>query len=98
MGKFVNCDRYQAFLLPPDLWDWMPEDDLAHFVIEAVDRLDLVAFKVNHRWRGAVPSADDAGVVDLLQCHRDFFEPPERAGDAPGYRGSLCVGERASGP
>jgi hypothetical protein len=23
--------------LPPDLRDWVPEDDLVHFVIEAVD-------------------------------------------------------------
>ena len=38
MSKFVDCERDQAFLLPPDLRDWIPEDDLAHFVIEAVDR------------------------------------------------------------
>jgi hypothetical protein len=36
MSKFVECARDQAFLLPPDLRDWVPEDDLAHFVIEAV--------------------------------------------------------------
>ncbi len=47
MSKFVDCERDQAFLLPPDLRDWIPEDDLAHFVIEAVDRVPLSAFKVN---------------------------------------------------
>ena len=31
----------QAFLLPPDLRDWIPEDDLAHFVIEAVERVEM---------------------------------------------------------
>ncbi len=36
MNKFVDCERDLAFLLPPDLRDWIPEDDLAHFVIEAV--------------------------------------------------------------
>ncbi len=36
MSNFVDCERDQAFLLPPDLRDWIPEDDLAHFVIEAV--------------------------------------------------------------
>ncbi len=30
MSNFVECDREQAFLLPPDLRDWVPEDDLAH--------------------------------------------------------------------
>lgn len=38
-----------AFLLPPGLRDWILEDDLVHFVIEAVERVDMVAFKVNHR-------------------------------------------------
>ena len=49
MSKFVEFDREQAFLLPPDLRDWIPENDLAHFVIEAVERVDLGAFKLNHR-------------------------------------------------
>jgi len=38
MSNFVDFDRDQAFLLPPDLRDWIPEDDLAYFVIEAVER------------------------------------------------------------
>ena len=40
-------------LLPPDLREWVPEDDLVHFVIEAVDRLPLESFRVNHRGTGA---------------------------------------------
>ena len=43
----MDCDREQAFLLPPDLRDWIPTDDLGHLVIEAVERVDLGAFKVN---------------------------------------------------
>jgi len=31
MIRFVACDRSQPFLLPPDLRDWVPPDDLAHF-------------------------------------------------------------------
>ena len=30
----------------------MPEGDLIHFVIEAVDRLPLESFRVNHRGSG----------------------------------------------
>ena len=47
MSKFFDCERNQAFLLPPDLRDWIPEDDLAHFVIEAVERVEMSALKVN---------------------------------------------------
>ncbi len=48
MSRLVDCARDHAFLLPPDLRDWIPDDDLAHFVIEAVERVDMSAFKVNH--------------------------------------------------
>jgi len=34
--RFVSVDRNQRMLLPPDLREWVPEDDLVHFVIEAV--------------------------------------------------------------
>lgn len=53
MSKFIDFERDQAFLLPPDLRDWIPEDDLAHFVIEAVDGVAMSAFKVNHRGTGS---------------------------------------------
>jgi hypothetical protein len=38
-------------LLPPDLRDWVAEDDLVHFVIAAVERLPLSRFAVNERGR-----------------------------------------------
>ena len=39
--NILSCDRDQPLLLPPDLRDWLPEDHLAWFVIEAVEELDL---------------------------------------------------------
>jgi len=39
-------------LLPPDLRDWVDEDDLVHFVIAAVDRLPLSHFHVNYKGTG----------------------------------------------
>ena len=50
MSNFRPYDRGQQLLLRQDLREWVPEDDLAHFVVEAVERLDIGAFKVN--WRG----------------------------------------------
>jgi hypothetical protein len=37
--RFKNADRNTPLLLPPDLRDWVAEDNLVHFVIQAVDRL-----------------------------------------------------------
>ena len=50
--RFKNIDRNTPMLLPPDLRDWVAEDDLVHFVIGAVERLPLSAFAVNHKGCG----------------------------------------------
>ncbi len=52
MSNFVPYNREQAFLLPPDLKAWLPEDDLAHFVVAAVERVPLAAFAVADRAGG----------------------------------------------
>jgi len=49
MTTYVPFDRSQPFLLPPDLKDWIPADDVAHFVVAAVDRVRLGVFRVNGR-------------------------------------------------
>jgi transposase len=50
--RFVNIDRDTPLLLPPDLRDWVPADHLAHFVLDAVEALDLRQVKVNTRGTG----------------------------------------------
>ena len=69
MSKFIDCDRDQAFLLPPDLRDWIPEDDLAHFVIEAVERVEMSAFKVNHRGTGSAQYHPRMMLALLIYCY-----------------------------
>jgi len=53
MSHFVEANRDQPFLLPPDLREWVPADDLAHFVLEAVERVDIRHFRVNERGSGS---------------------------------------------
>ena len=44
MGQnFRGTDREQAFLLPPDVREWLPEGHFAWFVIDAVAQMDLAA-------------------------------------------------------
>jgi transposase len=50
--NFRACDRDQAFLLPPDLRDWLPSDHLAWFVLDVVDQLDLGPFLKAYRADG----------------------------------------------
>jgi transposase len=47
--NFIDCNREQAFLMPPSLRDWLPEDHLAWFVLDTVERLDLGAFYAAYR-------------------------------------------------
>jgi transposase len=51
--RFVNVDRCTPMLLPPDLREWVADDDLAHFVLEAVESLDLGLAAVNARGTGS---------------------------------------------
>jgi transposase len=69
MSRFVDCDRDQAFLLPPDLRDWIPEDDLAHVVLEAVDLVDLSVFKVNRRGTGSAQYHPRMMLALLIYCY-----------------------------
>jgi len=50
--RFVNIDRDTPLLLPPNLRDWVPADPLAHFVVDAVEAMDLRQVKVNSRGTG----------------------------------------------
>jgi transposase len=50
--NFLLCDRDQELLLPPSLREWLPEDHLAWFVLDAVDELDLRAFYAAYREDG----------------------------------------------
>jgi len=51
--RFVNVDRNTPMFLPPDLRDWVPQDDMAHFVIEAAEEMRLGTLKVNRRGSGS---------------------------------------------
>ena len=50
--RFVNIDRDTPMLLPEDMRTWLPEDHLVHFVVDAVNQIDVSSFKVNNRGTG----------------------------------------------
>jgi transposase len=51
--RFVNVDRDTPLLVPPDMRDWVPEDDMVHFVIESVNGMDMSAFRTNQCGTGS---------------------------------------------
>jgi hypothetical protein len=65
--NFIDCDREQAFLMPPSLREWLAEDHLAWFVIDAVGRLDLRAFYAAYRADGHGRAAYEPSMMASAQ-------------------------------
>ena len=67
MGQnFLPCDRDQELLLPPSLSEWLAEDHLAWFVLDAVAALDLEVFYASYRRDGWGAAAHDPQMVVAL--------------------------------
>jgi transposase len=64
--NFLSCDRDQPMLLPPDLRDWLSDDHLAWFVIDAVAELDLEPFYAAYRSDGHGRAAHDPKMMVTL--------------------------------
>ena len=69
MAKFVERDQSQLYLLPVDMRDWVPEDDLSHFVLEAVNRVPMSAFVVNERGTGSAQYHPRMMLALLVYCY-----------------------------
>ena len=68
--KYVNADRHQPLLMPPDLRDWVHEGHEARFFVAIVGKLDLTKFyevyeKDVKDWRGR-PPLDPALMIALI--------------------------------
>ena len=67
--RFVEVDRNTPMLLPAELRDWVPEDDLVHFVIEAVRTLPSGQFVVNERGTGYAQYPPSMMLALLIYCY-----------------------------
>jgi transposase len=68
-ARFVSIDHDTPMLLPPDLRDWVPEDHLVHFIMEAVGLLDLSTARVNHRGSGSEQYPPSMMLGLLIYCY-----------------------------
>lgn len=69
MARFVQRDPSQPLLLPVDLREWVPEDDMVHFVLEAVERVPLERFKYNARGSGSEQYHPRMMLALLIYCY-----------------------------
>lgn len=62
----MACDREQQYLMPPSVAEWLPEDHLAWFLIDAVGEFDLSAFYAEYRSDGRGGAAHDPRMMVTL--------------------------------
>ena len=61
--NLIECNREQMYLMPVSLKDWLPDDHLAWFILDAVQAIDLSKFYLKYR-------ADGWGRADLPPFYR----------------------------
>jgi len=64
--RFLTGSREQAFLLPPDMREWLPPGHLVWAVCEAVDRLGFARFEAEYRDDGQGRPAYDPRLMATL--------------------------------
>ncbi len=68
-AKFVSIDHDSPLLLPPDLRDWLPSDHMVHFVMDAVNALDLRSARVNVNGTGSAQYPPSMMLGLLIYCY-----------------------------
>jgi len=64
--NFKECNREQVYLLPPALQDWLPSNDLAWLVLDAVAEMNLAAFYLRYRKDGKGQAAFEPSMMVAL--------------------------------
>jgi transposase len=68
-ARFVNIDYDTPLILPPNLREWVPASHLAHFILDAVEEVDVREVKVNDRGTGSQQYPPRMLLALLLYCY-----------------------------
>ena len=74
--NLLLCDREQGYLMPPSLREWLAEGDLAWFILDAVDQIDLGEFYAAYRSDGWGAAVYDPVGGYLRQEFRKYTRTP----------------------
>jgi transposase len=67
--RFVTVDRETPMLLPVDLREWVPAEHIVHFILDAVETLDLQGFRINVRGTGSEQYPPGMMLSLLVYCY-----------------------------
>jgi transposase len=68
---FRKAERRQKALLPADMMEWLPENDIVHLIVEAVELMDLSRFEVSSKLgrAGQAPFAPQVLLALLIYAY-----------------------------
>lgn len=84
MSRFKTVDRDTAYLPPPPVDEWLPDDHLARSVVEVVEQLDLSELTRQYAGRGSAAQHPSVLLGLLIDGHASEVHPSrkiERASD-----------------
>jgi transposase len=67
--RLVNIDRDTPMMFPVSLQEWLPENHLARFIVDAVETLDTSVFKINKKGTGSEQMPPSMMVALLIYCY-----------------------------
>lgn len=76
--RFVSCDRDTPLLFPPDLRDWVPEDDFVHFVVEVVNEVRMDSFRTKRTRSGSKQYNPRMMLGLLIYCYSQGTFPSRK--------------------
>ena len=68
-ARFVTIDYDTPLILPPNLREWVPANHMAHFILDAVQEMDLRQARVNDRGTGSPQYPPGMLLPLLLYCY-----------------------------
>src|SRR6266700_3873569 len=68
-ARFVNWDRQTPMFLPCDLREWVPQDHIVHFILDAVEQIPTAHFQVNDRGTGSPQYPPAMMLALLIYCY-----------------------------
>ena len=78
MTNFRFYDRSQRLLLPLDLNEWVANDDLAHFIVEACEQVSMHSFHVSRTGSGKAQYHPRMMLGLLVYCYASGIFPSRR--------------------
>ena len=64
--QFIAANRQQAYLLPPSLDEWLPQEHLSRFILEIVEQLDLSCIYKHYQGKGGKKAYRPEVILSLL--------------------------------